>query len=68
MVRTRHLAEESLHLVMSQDGGQALRFLGAQGINRSQVLVEHLAAAKAEGRYVFACLLGAQAACPRRRA
>ena len=67
LVRTRQLAEEALHLVASQDGGQASGFLGAQGINRSQVLVEHLAVEKEEGRYVFTCLLGARASCPQRR-
>jgi len=49
LVRTRHLSEESLHLVVGQDGGQASGFLGAQGVNRSQVLVERLAGEKEEG-------------------
>jgi hypothetical protein len=30
-------------LVSGQDGGQAFRFLGAQGVNGTQVLVQHLA-------------------------
>ena len=49
LAHTRHLSRESLHLVASQDGGEASGFLGAQGINRSQVLVERLAVEKEKG-------------------
>jgi len=49
-VRARHLAEEALHLVAGQDGGQAPGLFGAQGVNRPQLLVQHLTVEEQEGR------------------
>jgi hypothetical protein len=37
------VGKNAVDLVSGQDGGQAFRFLGAQGINGAQVLVQHLA-------------------------
>jgi len=41
--------EKVLGFRADKDGGEAFGFLGAQGINRSQVLVERLAVEKEEG-------------------
>jgi hypothetical protein len=42
-VRARQLAEEPARFLLGEDGGQALGAFGAQGIDRSQILVQHLA-------------------------
>jgi hypothetical protein len=43
--RARQAADEAECLVFGQDSGQPLGAFGAQGVNRAQVLVEHIIAA-----------------------
>jgi len=48
-VRTRHLADDLAYLFFGQHGGQVLGAFGAQGVNGSQVLVQHLAVEEEQG-------------------
>jgi hypothetical protein len=49
LVYARHAADEAERLVFGQDGGQSFGAFGTQGVNRAQVLVEHLTIEEEKG-------------------